>query len=123
MSVDVKNFNCDLLIVEEAGLIGPIEFFAILATAYNMDECFCDDGDLSFLQPFKQLVLIGDSKQMLPRPEIFNVFTDQFFSDIGLDISVLLQFIRNNVDPDQISTLDRCYRGPAAIFAPLFHEF
>lgn len=128
------DFQTDLLLIDECGLIGPLEFWATIAARYQLKPT---DGPVK--QPFDQLILIGDTKQMLTRPETFDAMSEKLFHDAGMSLSAMHRMIRNDplseirrrfenisIDEDDppslVCTLDRCYRGPKQVFEPLYRR-
>lgn len=69
-----------------------------------------------------QVHLVGDPFQMEPRFNNVKVFNDKAAFDIGEVISPLAFFMRN-CSHMMRTTLNRCRRGPEAIFQPIFNRF
>lgn len=115
----VRDFACNTICIDEAGLLNQLEFLAALgARAIDITS----PGN--FLNPNlpTQVHLIGDPYQMEPRYSNIQVCEDKCSFDIGEIISPLGYLIRNG-ERAMTTVLSNCRRGHRAIFQPIFDRF
>lgn len=111
----IYNYFADFVCIDESSLLTPVEFWFTVASRNSIQK----NG-----KRFSQLLVVGDPDQMRPRYSNIRTMSDKVIYDFGLDMTIIAQVARNQIgELKPLTVLDRCFRGPAPIFQPVFNQF